>query len=199
MPQEPRSRRPLPHKLTTLWLLKRNGDPAWRYFEWLRLRFLKECLTVKWPILMGGRDPHASYHWLYVMEVLELDRRARVDLLLLAQSGLPGRCEANRILWHLMAEWALEDSYRDLSSKVTNQVSQARKKFDRPPNWHPELLDWSWAFYTDGRLNDPWNPKTVPDVNAPCGPGDAWQNLGQYGESIQPPLCWQMALRPKGS
>ena len=86
------------YNLTTLGRLKAANDPQFLYWEWVRLKSLKDFLTNKLHILLGRRDHHASHQWLCVMDLVDLDRRARVDLMLLAQAGLPGRTEANKIL-----------------------------------------------------------------------------------------------------
>ena len=53
-----------------------------------------------------------------ICKVLELDKKARVDLFLLAQSGLVGRTIASYILWNLCSYWALDPTYEDLSHNV---------------------------------------------------------------------------------
>jgi hypothetical protein len=52
-----------------------------------------------------------------VSKFLELDYKAKVNLFLLAQSGLVGRTLANYLLWNLCAYWALGPTYEDLSHK----------------------------------------------------------------------------------
>ena len=183
------------YNLTTLGRLKAVQDPKFPYWEWVRLNALKDFLTDKLHILLGRRDHYATHQWLCVMDLVDLDRRARVDLMLLAQAGLPGRTEANKILWSLMAEWAVDPSYRDLSAKVTSACGRARLKFDRPPRNHWDNTWWGWSHYTDGCNNDPYCPKNIPDsVGVPCGPQEAWQmvpQLGPHGEPQPPPWAWK--------
>ena len=59
--------------------------------------------------------------------------------MLLAQSGLVGRTYANKILWSLLSNWALDPTYEDLSHKVSSEVGWARRNFDRPPRGNRDL------------------------------------------------------------
>ena len=67
-----------------------------------------------------------------------------MDLMLLAHSGAVGRGHANKIMWNLMSNWALDEAYEDLSHKVSNQVGWARRNFDRPPKEHEDTSLWTW-------------------------------------------------------
>ena len=82
---------------------------------------------------MYGVDLEAMQLWWEVFQVLELDKKSQRDLLILAHGGPVGRSYANKILWKLMSDWALDGTYRDLSNKVSNEVNWARKNFCRPP------------------------------------------------------------------
>ena len=117
-------------------------------------------------------------------KVLELDQKSKLDLMLLAQSGHIGRGHANKIMWDLMSNWALDDMYEDLSNKVSNQVGLARKQFDRPPAWHPDAQWWTWKAYDEPtKLMGPWCPKRRPR-------GEWDVRTGPNGEPYQPPWCW---------
>ena len=116
---------------------------------------------------------------------LELDKKAKVDLFLLAQSGLVGRTLANYLLWNLCSYWALDPTYEDLSHKVSAEVGWLRRTFDRPPAAHPDLRWWTWSAYEkpwDKYWR--WSPMQVPrePVEFRMGPG---------GEPMKPPECWQ--------
>ena len=176
---------PPPVALTTLGWLKWVGDPAWPYFEHWYLKFLHKTLTDHWPKISGGVDKEALQLRLDICRVLELDRKAKLDLMLLAHSGVVGRTCANKILWDMCSSWALSQTYEDLSHKCTSQVGWIRRTFDRPPAGHSDLCWWTWE-----ALGEPWDrherfdPRKVPDKvpKVSLGPGRVPQ---------APPACWQ--------
>ena len=169
--------------LTTLGWLKYLKDPHFSYFEHLYLKFLHRCLTTDWHILQGRVDDEALQMWIHILRILELDRKAKVDLMLLAQSGLVGRTYANKILWKLLSNWALDPNYEDLSHKVSSEVGWARRSFDRPPKNHRDLQWWRWSSYEDLGWNSRWSPREVPTKR--------WDLvMGPGGEPLQPPQCW---------
>ena len=170
--------------LTTLGWLKYLHDPSLEHFEWHYLKFLHQCLTTKWYTIQFGVDDETLELWYLVFKVLELDPKAQLDVMLLAQSGHIGRGHANKVMWDLMSTWALEDTYEDLSHKVTNAVGYARREFDRPPGWHWDCSWWSWKL--DDEPADkmkPWCPSATPKP-----PWDL--KMGSNGEPYQPPWCW---------
>ena len=170
--------------LTTLGWLKHLQDPHWEYFEHLYLRTLYEFLTQRWWILQWGSDEMALHEWVLITKVLELDRKACVDLFLLLQSGLPGRTYANKLLWDLLTQEALDPSYEDLSHKVSSAVTWARKDLDRPPRGHKDLEWWWWSCYDEVSYKDlKWSPTQVPTGQ--------WALLtGEGGVPLAPPRCW---------
>ena len=62
---------------------------------------------------MGKSDEEALSKWCQAMELMELDLRARRDLLLLAQAGLVGHSLASSFLWRLLAGPGLDPRYPD--------------------------------------------------------------------------------------
>ena len=108
---------------------------------------IHKFLTERWWVLQSGTGDEALEQWILVMKVLELDNKAKRDLFLLAQSGIVGRGHANKILWRLLTNEALDPAYQDLSRLVTNLVYSARRDFDRPPREHADLRWWSWRCY----------------------------------------------------
>jgi len=166
-------------KLTTLGLLKYFNHPSWEYYECQYLLFIRRCLVEDWPVIQGGVGPAARYLWSRIVVTLELDRKATVDLMLLAHSGEVGRAEANEILWNLLACWALKDAYEDVSHLVSKQVSVARRNFDRPPGSHPDRAWWSWGMYRAPR-------------NAAFGPRAARKKVVKLRQKTlqPPPHCW---------
>ena len=77
--------------LTTLGWLKYLEDASFEHSEWHYLKFLQQCLTKKWYTIQFGVDDEALELWYLVFKVLELDQKAQLDLMLLAQSGHIGR------------------------------------------------------------------------------------------------------------
>ena len=175
---------PPAHKLTTLGWLRHLKDPTWPYWEHYYFQFLHNNLTTNWANLMYGVDIQAMQLWWEVFQVLELDKKSQLDLLMLAQSGPVGRSYANKILWDIMANWALQRTYRDLSNKVSNEVNWARKNMDRPPKGHQDLQWWTWRSYQHPvPRQSPWSPCTLPP--------NTWDlRMGAGGEPLPPPHCW---------
>ena len=170
--------------LTTLGRLKHIQDPSFEYFEWHYLSFIKKCLTDYWWILQGKSDDEALSLWYLIFRILELDRKAQIDMLLLAHSGLVGRTVANEILWNLLSKWALDPRYEDLSHKVSSEINWARRRFDRPPRNHQDLWWWSWRCYEVPDRNQ-WSPLQVPRV--------PWSlRKGDDGRPLPPPECWEL-------
>ena len=124
--------------------------------------------------------------WLEIFVVLELDRKAQCELMLLAHSGEVGRAEANEVLWEILSAWALDHEYLDLSSKVSSLVKRARRNFDRPPRDHRDREWWSWEC-----LRVPRHPHFGPR-GAPRW-GEFAIARGPRGEPLPPPNCWVVA------
>ena len=159
--------------LTTLGWLKHLDDPAFPYYEHHYLQIIYEALTWKWGTLQGGDDEKTMQEWFMLLKFLEVDRKAKVDLMLLAQSGHVGRCKANEILWNLLSVHALDPRYEDLSNKISNLVGWARRSFDRPPREHADLKWWWWSCYEEPAQRDlKWSPRAVPaHYSVAYGPG----------------------------
>jgi len=154
---------------------------AFPFYEYVYLELIYQCLTVNWGLIQGGSDMRALQLWLEIFWTLEVDRKAQVDLMLLAHSGEAGRAEANEILWTLLSIWALKPTYQDLSHKLSGLVGKARKNIDRPPKNHKDLQWWNWKCYYEPR-HPQWSPRAVPrDYTVLKGPG---------GVPLAPPDCW---------
>ena len=169
-------------KLRTIGILKKYEHPDFTFYEYRYLVWVRDVLTIEWPFIQGGCDNKALDCWMTIFWVLELDRKAQLDLMLLAHQGEVGRCEANEVLWQLLSIWALKPNYEDLSNKCTSMVYEARRHIDRPPKNHFDSWGWSWARYCVPR-HPQWSPTAVPrDVRVKTGPG---------GVPLAPPTCWQ--------
>ena len=165
------------------------GDPAWKYFEWQYQRLIHSYLTDKWYILQSGSDPNTELLWREVMEVLELDKKARRDLFLLAQSGRVGRCHANKLLWDLLSGPALDPRHTDMSNWTSKQVHKVRKIFDRPPRNHEDLKHFYWD-----RLDNVYETPLKPFLATAVPAGGTWvlaMGTGpDGGRPLPPPDCW---------
>ena len=169
--------------------LKFLEKPAFEYFEYHYLQIIHKTLTEHWATIQFGLDIEALNLWKEIFKFLELDAKSRRDLLLLAQSGEVGRAHANKIMWKLLSEWALEDEYRGLSNKVTSEVRWARSTFDRPPAGHHDLRWWRWSYLET--LN--WNLWFFGPRAKPEGRWDV--HTGEGGAPLPPPQCWGSAFQ----
>ena len=118
--------------MTTLGWLKHLDSPEFAYWESVYLKYLHKVLTTDWPSMQGGTGPETLQMWLDLVRVLELDKKAKRDLMLLAHSGVPGRTCTNQVLWNLCSYWALQSRYEDLSHKVTNDIGWYRRPLIDP-------------------------------------------------------------------
>ena len=176
---------PPEHKLTTLGWLKQLDDPTFTWWEHWYLKFLQKKLSLDWRAIQFGTDAHATRLWWEIMQVLELDKKAQLDMMVLAQSGPVGRCHANKIMWDLMSSWATVRTYQDLSNKVSSEVGWARRNFDRPPKGHQDLSWWTWKAYKEPLQKfDHYSPLHAEWAS------DKYIKIGTGGEPIPPPKCW---------
>ncbi len=180
-------------KLTTLGLLKWCGDPLFDFHKWHFLQYIKKWLSVEWVQLQGGGGSDTMQKIMDICDVLELDRKARIDFILLYQSGHPGRTLANKIMWDLLSQCALDGEYLDLSNKVSSECYNARRKFDRPPEWHPDVSWWNWKFMFEVEEDDKrWSPTVVPE-----GDYELYTDAG--GVPRPPPRCWRPSRPARGA
>ena len=82
---------------TTLGHPKFMNHPMFPY-SWVHLWFIKTWLTTVWTNIQTGTDVATLDTWQCIFVYLGLDRKAIVDMMLLAHSGEPGRAEANEIM-----------------------------------------------------------------------------------------------------
>ena len=145
---------------------------------------MQKFLVDWWWCLQGMSDHQALRQWLKVGRLLELDRKALMDLFMLAQVIPAGRTKANKILWDLLTGPALEEPQRDMSNLVTTRVYAARKTMDRPPREHGDLAKWDWPCYWEiDRKDLKWACFKVPKDNYViyAGPGR---------KPVPPPDCF---------
>ena len=149
---------------TVLGVLKLTGHRNFEYYEWRFLKWAHQTLTQDWHLVQGGSGGRSRYKWLEIMQTLELDRKAQVDLFLLAHQGPAGRSEANEILWDMLPNMALTPEYKDLSSKTSAMVGTARRYLDMPPWRHGDRPYWTWSNYWVPH-NKAFDPARVPRGN----------------------------------
>ena len=147
------------------------------------MAWLHGVLTRSWGIVQSGVDYRAMCLWHDIFLHLELDRKACVDLMLLAQMGIAGRAAANEVLWEMLTIWALKPEYLDLSHKCTSLVYKQRSWIERPPFDHRDLGTWKWERYAVPR-NPHFDPRAVP-------PPPYVHVTGPSGEILAPPQCFQ--------
>ena len=171
----------------------------WHGFVAIERKFLlaiRRILTVEWfevqtSYVKGG----VTELWKGIFKLLELDKKAIWDIVLLANMGICGRTSANAILWDLLREYLLmRKDYEALSAKASSLVNQHRKRFDRPPETHEdnENLMWDWD-----KLDTP-DPDIVafsPRAVKREGLLEPRYLLGINGEILKPPLCWNFTQK----
>lgn len=196
-PQEPVTRRQLEEQrgprhgdwMTLEWM-RYLKDPHFEWFEWHHKKALHKALTEWWVYIQGGSDYDTSKYIWEVFQLLELDRKAIRDLMLLAHAGVVGRTAFNEIMWALLSEHGLQKEYWDLSRKASSMVQWKRRAFDRPPVTSPDRLIWSWKFLSEPE-HDAWHPQNVPQ--------GAWTiKRGPRGRPLPPPECYGDAAPLKG-
>lgn len=132
--------------------------------------------------------------------LLEVDTTVRNDLMLIAHNGFVGKTCADHIMLDRLSIWALPPAYQVLSHKRTAAVQQMRMLFDRPPNTHKDLDEWSWEKY-DKPPRDLW--RWAPDL-VPRGPGSRGIiksnfRTGPGGEHMEHPDIWRWGVRIQDS
>ncbi len=172
--------------MTTLGWLKHSKGPQFPWFEWHYLHFIKKCLTTDWKQIQGGSGDETMQIIIEIFNVLELNTKARMDFTLLMHTGPVGRTLANKLMWTLLSDWALDDRYLDLSSNVSWECYKARRTFERPEWRGEDLRRWTWEHLDHCKNADwHWHPAAVP--------GEFYQVvLGPQGEPLPPPRCWLM-------
>ena len=180
---------PDPRIFHTIGVLKRADDPNLAYWLWLYKCALKRILVWHWRDMQQYSDPETSLKWVHAMQLMELDRKAQRDLILLAYSGHKGRTLANKLMFQLLSYKALSDpDYENLSNWVSAEIKTLRRSMDRPPWFHRDMFNtWTWeSLESISRRDLPFSPHEVPaDAAAMC-------RTGTHGEPLPPPDCWQV-------
>ena len=170
-------------------LLIHFQHPCADYFELWYRHCIKILLTDLWWILQGGKDEASCRVWMRACMVLELDRKAKIELFLLLQAGKVGRAYGNKVMWKMLSYYALQKPYKNLSMLMTSQIKWARQSFDRPGRDMPDLKWWQWTCYWDmnyGNLHE-WAPESIPNDKDEYD----WQVFtGPAGRPLPPPQCW---------
>ena len=163
----------------TLEWMRYLKDPYFEWFEWHHKKALHKALTDWWVYIQGGSDYDTSKYLWEIFQLLELDRKAIRDLMLLVHCGVVGRTAFNEIMWALLSEHGLQREYRDLSRKASSMVQWKRRAFDRPPHNSQDRLIWSWRFLKEPE-HDAWHPMRAPQ-------GTWTLKRGPRGRPLPPP------------
>ena len=172
----------------SLQLLIHFQHPAADYFELWYRHCIRILLVDLWYIMQGGKDEEACQLWLRACMILELDRKAKIELFLLLQAGKVGRAHGNKVMWKMLSYYALQKPYMNLSSLLTSQIKWARQQFDRPGREMLDLRWWNWKCYWDMTYKNlhEWSPEAIPTEDDP----DWEPYTGPGGRPLKPPLCW---------
>jgi hypothetical protein len=180
-------------KLRSLGVFKTRNTFGWEYFEWKLKHLCWTTVTTHWPYIQKGTTSFTMSILQNLFVGLELNAHAIHDLILLGQSGIPGRAEFNYIIWCLCNVEAHQEPYSDLSDHVLRRVMASRRSFDRPPRQaSKDMQQWGWL-----RLDAPawphWSPEAVPKE---CLNGSREVRTGPGGKPLPPPHCWPEDLQP---
>ena len=168
--------------------------PHYEVLMWKKLVLIKRALEEDWWRLQSGNDEWTSEYWYQLMLMMDLDRKSMKELFLLSQSGLVGRCAANRILWVLLTQEGTSEDQHDSSHMVTNMVRGARKTFDQPPQDRRtggKIKGWVWASMRRPQEKYAgFSPLAVPTGNV------AWQpRKTESGYVVDPPNYFEIIGR----
>ena len=173
----------------SLQLLIHFKHPAAEYFELWYKHCIRILLVDLWYILQGGKNDAACQVWLRACKVMELDRKAKIELFLLLQAGKVGRAQGNRVMFKMLSYYALQKPYMNLSRLLTSQIKWARQTFDRPGREMPDMRRWEWSWYwdMDYRNLHEWSPESIPHDKDEYN----WEPFaGPGGRPLKPPNCW---------
>ena len=108
---------PDPRSFHTIGILKRARDPNFQYWLWFYKSTLKRFLVWHWRDMQKYSDPATTAKWVEAMQIMELDRKAQRDMILLAYTGHKGRTLANKLMFHLLSYKAVGDpDFQNLSN-----------------------------------------------------------------------------------
>ena len=115
--------------------------------------------------------------WMPFFDALNIDNEAMASLVILAQQGMAGRIELNRLLWQLVKPQAWNaPGYRDVSGYVQAAARRSFQEIHRPPDSH-----FDWQAWCPARALGPYwgvNLNLVPQEAAV-------QAAAQYGVADQ--------------
>ena len=175
--------------MLSLQLLIHFRHPTAEYFELWYRHCIRTLLVDLWYLMQGGTNGEACHLWLRACKVLELDRKAKMELFLLLQQGKKGRAVGNKMMWHLLTDQALRKPYRNLSMLVSNQIKWKRQAIDRPGRQMEDLKWWTWECYWDleyGNLHE-WAAAGAPNSEGTY----EWEIVtGPGGVPLPPPRCY---------
>ena len=169
-----------------LWYLYESGlQDEYQFLRIHRKRTIHKLMTEDWAIIQGRYNWTASDLWAKAIELLELDLSACEELMCLVHQGVPGRTEANFILWTLLTQ-AYSGDPEDLSRLCSTKIRAARQFCDRPSKGQQGANTWCWNRYITPREGiKHFAPDAVPQ--------DPQCRLDANGNPLPPPDCWAPA------
>ena len=171
--------------LNSLGMLEKIGHPCYKYLEWKQRCEILQFTTNYWPIAQGCSDKEAIEYWRDIAHLLEFDKVTWRHLILLVHQGIAGRACANKILWDLLARYAVM-SHMDLNHKAMKMIGEFRRLIVRPPGKHRDAEHWTF----ERALQPMENHKDFAAEAVPEGPVII---TGLSGEPLAPPHCWNDA------
>jgi len=118
------------------------------------------------------------------LEILEIDLTACEEMMCLVHQGVPGRTEANFILWQLL-ERAYYGDTDDLSRLCSAKIRASRMMIDRPGQGDRAVNQWRWERFSE--------PRQGISQFAPSAAPPSWNRnirTDKRGNPIPPPDCW---------
>ena len=154
-----------------------------QYLKLHRKEGIRTLMTTEWAVIQGRYSWKADQAWSKAMEVLELDLNSCEELMHLVHLGIPGRTEANFILWQLLMAAYMGDR-DDLSRLCSTKVRDARRFCDRPGKGQPGGNTWCWNRFITPRAGIiHFAPESVPEPHPEI-------LMDEQGNPLPPPDCW---------
>ena len=155
----------------------------YQYLKLHRKEEIRKLMTTEWAAIQGKYTWTANDAWSKALEILELDLNACEELMCVVHQVIPGRTEANFILWTLLLA-AYSGDVDDLSRLCSTKVRDARRYCDRPNSRQPGGNTWCWNRFTTPRAGIMhFAPESVPEPHPEI-------RMDDQGNPLPPPDCW---------
>ena len=129
--------------------LEEIGDPQYEALRTANEVWASMSCTKNWAHL---KDTFDIMDWLPLLVAVGADTGNVQSLAMLAQQGVAGRVEANRLLWTWCHPQASHKKpYRERPQVFQGSIRRARQSLDEPPN-----VSQDWKSWVPGRALGPW-------------------------------------------